>query len=66
MNFLDELLALLPDVNLWLCCLCQHSDGWGAMLADSKPNPATYSGKGATPADAMRAALAAAGVQIDD
>lgn len=62
----DELLAALPDVGLWLCCLCQHEAGWGAMLADNKPNPTTFHGKGETPADALKAALKEAGVEITD
>lgn len=62
----DEVLAALPEVNLWLCCLCQHADGWGAMVADNKPNPKTFSGKGPTPLAALQAALLEAGIDVRD
>lgn len=62
----DELLAALPEVGLWLCALCQHADGWGAMVADDKPNPKTWSAKGDTPAGALIAALKEAGVDATD
>lgn len=65
----DEILAALPEVGLRLVNLGQHTGGaaWGAQVAPMIFEAREiWAGDGATPAEALVAALGAAGVQVSD
>lgn len=68
----DELLAALPEVGLRLEILGErpgHTDArWIAVIAEAPYGPESerYDAHGATPAGALIAVLAVAGIQVDD
>lgn len=68
MPFLDEVLELLPTVNLTVWQMHQgESKEWHCVLQDETTHPISlYVGDGDTAAGAVTAALSRAGVQIDD
>lgn len=61
----DELLGALPEVGLRLHNLFQLGDGWQANVRASDGDPCFEFGRGATPAQALVAALKAAGVKVE-
>lgn len=62
----DELLAALPEVGLGLWMLDQVGAVWHAAVFDPKRPVMRWEGEGYSPATALMAALADAGVVLED
>lgn len=67
MPTLDEVIAALPDAGFTVRNLFQTKEGWRAHIHDTSAAEPTYVfGCAEAPAEAILAALKAAGVKIDD